>query len=186
VYTNYQDYKRFLRLDFLGRCAYCRITERRWGSDRNFVVEHFRPKGRTEFERLRCVYSNLYYACNRCNDFKGTTWPTKGLRARGYYFADPCSCDVYREHVKITKGGRLKALTACGEYSRDHLRLDRPLLVIWRKERSDLTRDIAKAETAIKILEKRIKPILDESTKREFQLLIDAHRELSDRLARDH
>jgi hypothetical protein len=183
---SYQEYKPFLRVDFSWRCAYCRITEHRWGSERNFVVEHFRPKGLSEFAHLICAYSNLYYACNRCNDFKGTTWPTAAMKRKGYFFADPCASDVYQEHLKVRKDGRLQTLTKCGEYTRNHLLLDRDLLVTWRAERLDLLRDVKAAERAVATLEKRLMPQVDEHMRQVLQSLIDRHRKLCDRLRREY
>jgi hypothetical protein len=184
--SNYQGYKPFLRIDFLQRCAYCRITEQRWGSHRNFVVEHFRPKSRKEFSHLLYTYSNLYYACNRCNDFKGTTWPTKSLERRGYYFADPCVCSMYTEHLKIMPDGRLKTLTKCGEYCRDHLHLDRALLVRWRAEGLKLFRDMRAADKAISILERQLTPRISEQAQQTLRRLIEDYRRVCDRLSHEY
>ena len=186
VLTNYRAYKPFLQVDFLHRCSYCRITEHRWGSERNFVVEHFRPKSRKLFVRLICKYSNLYYACNRCNDFKGDTWPNAALRSSGYYFADPCVDDVYNHHLRIRNTGQLEALTNCGEYTRDHLRLNRTTLVIWRRERRKLLEDIKVTRKAVRSLQKRMRPRLTVRAKREFDELISRHLALCDWLAREY
>lgn len=175
--NRYQDYKPYLRIDS-HQCAYCRITERRWGSDRNFVVEHFRPQ--KKFPTLVYTYSNLYYACNRCNDFKGQTWPTPALKKKGYFFTDPCQSDVYREHLRVQKSGRVTPLTYCGEYTLEKLHLNRKLLVTWRAERLELLSDIRSANRAINILEKLA--ILDDESRVQLQLLIDRHRELCKRL----
>ena len=83
IQARYQDYKPYLRLDFVYRCAYCTIHEGRHGGEHNFQVEHFRPKRKDLFPELELVYSNLYYACNRCNVIKGSKWPTPEQQARG-------------------------------------------------------------------------------------------------------
>ena len=64
----------------------------RWGSDRKFVVAHFRP--RRWFKHLETGYANLYCACNRCNDIKSDTWPTPEEEQLGFGWVDPCAPDV--------------------------------------------------------------------------------------------
>lgn len=131
--SDWRDYKPYLRPDFNYECAYCRIPERHWGGPRNFVVEHFRP--RSLFPSLALTYANLYYACNRCNDFKRDTWPPDELYHLGYRFADPCEEDVYLVHLMEEPDGFLIALTCCGAYTRDHVRLNRWHLKDWRSKR---------------------------------------------------
>ncbi len=111
-FKDYRRFKKYLRIDFDFRCAYVGITEYRWGSDRNFVVEHFRP--RSKFNELICEYSNLYYACNRCNDFKSDIWPTPVQTKNGFGWADPCECDVLGEHLAELDDGTLQVLTKVG------------------------------------------------------------------------
>ncbi len=148
--VNYRAYKKYLRIDFLYRCCYCGITEISWGSDRNFVVEHFRPKVRFPSQIAR--YENLYYACNRCNDFKGNAWPIHKMKMQGFRFADPCKEDIFKEHLREDVLGNLWALTQCGEYTKEHINLNRIELVVWRRERRNLITDILESEQLIKQL----------------------------------
>lgn len=180
VFKVYTRYKPYLRLDFFFRCAYCGITEYRWGSDRNFVVEHFRPKSR--FPKLACTYSNLYYACNRCNDFKSDIWPSALLFKKGYGWADPCASEVYVEHLSELEDGTVAARTNIGEYTRTHLRLNgRPYLVQWRRERRELIADV---EATTKIIE-RVRSSgakLGQAERRNLSRLIHSHQKLCERL----
>lgn len=70
-YTDYRQFKPWLRDEFLFRCVYCLFRER-WNPDGDaaFGVDHVLPKGRKR--ELSLVYDNLVYACNRCNTRKGT------------------------------------------------------------------------------------------------------------------
>lgn len=150
------------------------------GSDRNFVVEHFRPKSR--FPKLACTYSNLYYACNRCNDFKSDIWPSALLFKKGYGWADPCASEVYVEHLSELEDGTVAARTNIGEYTRTHLRLNgRPYLVQWRRERRELIADV---EATTKIIE-RVRSSgakLGQAERRNLSRLIHSHQKLCERL----
>lgn len=153
--TDYRDYKPFLRLDFQFRCAYCHIPELIYGggSDRNFVVEHFRPKSRPEFEHLTCDYSNLYYACNRCNDFKGAKWPSVAEYETGSRFLDPCM-DDFCDHIAVGLDGSAEALTNPATYSVKQLNLNRKHLQVWRAGKAILVADIEALRTVIEDLER--------------------------------
>ena len=114
----------------------------------NFGVDHFRPK--SLFRNLICTYSNLYYACNLCNSFKGQTWPSDALKAKGFVFADPCESNVYETHLKEEDDGSLQCLTTCGKYTYEHLDLDRDDLVNWRRERRLARNDLPEVDRMIK------------------------------------
>lgn len=179
-YRDYQDYKPFLREDFHQRCAYCLITEARWGSERNFVVEHFRPKKR--FPTLVCTYTNLYYACNRCNEFKGSKWPVDEMRKRGFRFLDPCKVDMYQQHLEERPDGRLEPRTKAGEYTSVHLALNRELLVEWRVQRRMLLQDIEQSRDATELIVKQVVSTVPVDTRNKLMQLIERHRVLCERL----
>lgn len=69
-YSDYSEYKDWLRDDFCFTCVYCRCRER-WHKDGEcaFSVEHLQPK--STHPELECVYQNLIYACVRCNNARG-------------------------------------------------------------------------------------------------------------------
>jgi len=125
--TKYQDYKEFLRKDFLYRCAYCNTHEAHFGGLRNFHVDHFRPKKR--FPGRTLTYTNLYYACSLCNTFKGETWPSRAQLKADFRFIDPCEEDPYENHLLVNpRDGSLHAATNPGRFTNAHIRLDRPQL----------------------------------------------------------
>jgi uncharacterized protein (TIGR02646 family) len=123
----YQNYKSYLRKDFLYRCAYCLIHEGHYGGLRNFHVDHFRPK--KKYPRLALAYANLYYACGLCNTFKGDAWPSAKEIEAGFRFVDPSAENPYEIHFQLNEtDGSLRALTDAGRYSSAHLLLDREQL----------------------------------------------------------
>ncbi|MCI0460791.1 MAG: HNH endonuclease [Gemmataceae bacterium] len=68
-YKHYEEYKPWLRDDFTFRCVYC-LERELWYPDRaaSFSVDHVEPQ--TEAPHRVCDYTNLVYACTRCNSFK--------------------------------------------------------------------------------------------------------------------
>ncbi len=181
VYNDYKSYKRYLRIDFDSRCAYCGITEYRWGSDRNFVVEHFRP--RRWFKHLETAYANLYWACNRCNDIKSDTWPTPEEEQLGYGWVDPCSPDVKGGHWIELSDGNLDPRTRQGEYTVEGLWLNlRSYLVRWRKERRDLLDDIDATLKTVERLHRAALSSMARSDADDLIRLLDLHRRLCERL----
>ncbi len=133
-YIDYRSYKPFLRIDFKHRCCYCTVHESNWGTERHFAVEHFRPK--SKFLALITTYSNLYYACDVCNGYKGDKWPSPLDDAAGRRFFDPCS-DRSNSHFTDHGSGELTALSPCGVYSVDSVRLNRPQLIRMRNQRRE-------------------------------------------------
>lgn len=68
-YANYQEYKPWLRDDFVFRCAYC-LTRERWSPSGHatFGADHL--VAQAEDSSLVVSYLNLVYACNACNSAK--------------------------------------------------------------------------------------------------------------------
>jgi uncharacterized protein (TIGR02646 family) len=124
-------------------CAYCRLHETLGGTQRNFVVEHFRPRNR--FPALTLEYSNLYYSCAKCNDNKSGTWPSDEQISLGFFFADPCKDDIYSKHLKVRPDGTLDAITSCGRYTSEHLRLYRATLRDCRAQRFTLLQEMRRS-----------------------------------------
>ncbi len=132
-FEDYRQYRPFLRRDFSYRCAYCERAEAILGGDESFEIDHHRPAAK--FPEFVGHYPNLYYSCGRCNRHKSNTWPSGGLIAVGFRFADPCQEDMYSEHLQEMPDGQLRPLTNCGSYSCEHIRLNRPALLRWRQEK---------------------------------------------------
>lgn len=105
--TGYSDpstYKDWLRDEFQFRCVYC-LARETWSQsgDYEFGVEHILPKSLPEYEHLACVYTNLLYACNRCNNVKGTR-----------ILLDPCR-ESFSKHMYVESTGEIKWFTSEGQ-----------------------------------------------------------------------
>lgn len=68
-YASYAEYRPWLRDEFSFRCVYC-LKRERWGQvTGEFDIDHFEPQA-LKLD-LAVDYSNLLYACRRCNSVKG-------------------------------------------------------------------------------------------------------------------
>ena len=68
-----------LARDFNRICAYCErecVEPTRRERDSEESIDHFRPRQR--FPEAWLDWLNLMYACRRCNQSKGSKWPTDG------------------------------------------------------------------------------------------------------------
>ena len=175
---NFDDcrkYRPFLRRDFRQLCAYCERSEAGLGGEESFEIDHFRPSWK--FPELDTHYPNLYYACRKCNLHKSGTWPLDGLLIRGFRFADPCEEDMYVEHLRESSDGRLEPRTACGQYTRDHIRLNRWDLLRWRQLRHEIAVELRRLESLKKFLGDMLTTITDTVIKddiREHLVAIEA------------
>src|ERR1700732_4278731 len=70
-YDPYDGYKPWLRDEFSFRCVYC-LERELWYPDRHasFSADHVVPQ-KDDLSRV-CDYTNLVYACTRCNSLKLT------------------------------------------------------------------------------------------------------------------
>lgn len=149
TYSDYTRYRRFLRPDFLYRCAYCLRHEYFVGGEAGCVIDHHRPQG-GPYARpdLVCFYANLYWCCNECNTIKGDTWPSPEDYEAGRRFLDPCQPeDDHDLHFRVEPDGSLVALTPTGAYTieklflwRAHLIYHRAQVIRWEQERAELIR----------------------------------------------
>jgi HNH endonuclease len=99
IYVRYQSYKQHVRPEFEQKCIYCRRPDSFHPNDSDaFAVEHYLPK--EHFPDLKCKYSNLYYACSKCNSYKGEYYPQ---RPEDPFFPNPCD-HVMIEHVRFEQG----------------------------------------------------------------------------------
>ena len=120
-YTDYTSYKPWLRDEFTFRCVFCLVREVMCplGQD-DFVVEHLTPK--SQRPDLECDYSNLLYACQKCNSFKGELGPV----------LDPC-IQAYGHHLSVKPDGAIEAQTGEGAKLVTICRLDREQLTEFRR-----------------------------------------------------
>lgn len=105
-YSDYADYKDWLRDEFDFRCVYClrrEVWERRRAI---WVVEHLIP--RRERPDLATEYTNLVLACTTCNSFKSAS----------SHMPDPCKL-AYGKLVSVSSDGTIT------HHSREGLRLVR-------------------------------------------------------------
>ncbi len=67
-YASYKSYRPWLRDEFTFRCIYC-LKRETWGQvTGEFELDHFQPQSLAPHVSLD--YSNLVYACRRCNSVK--------------------------------------------------------------------------------------------------------------------
>lgn len=68
------------------RCSYCDGYP--LGDTGEEHIDHFKPKSRSEFYELVCVWDNLFFVCSACNKAKRDEWHEDLLRpdADGFAF----------------------------------------------------------------------------------------------------
>lgn len=140
VKGGYTKFRPFVREDFSECCAYCLLHELMAGGERNFELDHFRPKSLPQFAALLTDFYHLYYCCHVCNHIKSNTWPPAEAEANGYGFVDLCR-DVFSMHFAEEETGHWRPLTLAGEYTEDKLNLNSRHLLLVRKK----LRNIAKS-----------------------------------------
>ncbi len=129
-FTNYIDYKPFLKEDFKGICGYCGKKEETFFE--KFQIDHFAPK---RFTKLINEYSNLVFCCPKCNRHKRDKWATDNAQIpiennRG--FVDPASIE-FDDHLMRDGKGNIIGKTLIGKYMCKELRFDiRPISLIWK------------------------------------------------------
>ncbi len=110
-YENYQEYKPWLRDEFIFRCVYCLGREVWYPSGAEaFSVDHVVPKSRVP--ALICAYENLVYACVRCNSLRGEV-----------ELLDPANA-AFAAHLTVSDDGVVHALGAQGQDIIDQLHLN--------------------------------------------------------------
>jgi len=127
---SYKSWKGDLRIEGKYQCVYCAIGEPLFGGERNFHVEHYRPK--KLFDDLVNAFSNLFYCCAICNSFKGSDWPEDPLEdLSNSAYPDPSATD-YSEVLSVD-GGVVSSQVVAGKYLIERLNLNRAQLVMIRR-----------------------------------------------------
>lgn len=134
--SGYQRFRSFLREDFEKTCHWCVLEELWTAGEESAEVDHFRPKHL--FPDLAEEYTNLYYACHRCNHRKGAHWPDGDLQARGVGYVDLCA-DDYETHYRMRLDGSLETLSDSAQWTVQTIRLNSPHLVQVRRLIAELT-----------------------------------------------
>lgn len=130
----YQTWKPLLATEGRNQCVYCAIHESSFGGERNFHVEHYKPKSKNQFKSLKNVFSNLFYACAICNTFKGDAWPaTINADASKVGFLDPSLVD-YSDFFQVNHStGLISSTYPAGTYMIFQIYLNRPQLILERR-----------------------------------------------------
>jgi hypothetical protein len=105
------------------RCEYCETNETDAGGQ--LTIDHFQPSSRGGDDDL----DNLVYCCFRCNLFKGDYWPDEPSKSNLF---DPRR-DKSEDHFWLSDTGEIFGLTDRGRQTIERLRLNRPPLVLRRK-----------------------------------------------------
>jgi hypothetical protein len=116
----YNDYREYLRSDFIYACAYCTLMEYEAGG-RRFTIDHYVPRGHTETRTDD--YENLMYACDECNMLKGNRYPPIEAREKGHRFYRPDG-DIFDDHFTFS-GMLVEGVTVTGVFTVDFLNLNR-------------------------------------------------------------
>ena len=119
-YDAYERFKPWLRDEFCFRCVYC-LERELWYPDRtaSFSVDHVEPQSRAT--ALVCEYTNLVYACTRCNS------------ARQDETLLDLTATAFGEHLRLGEDAILVGLTTEGRDLIDILHLNHnPALAVRR------------------------------------------------------
>ncbi len=110
-YQNYQEYKPWLRDEFAFRCVYC-LQREMWSRERQaiFSVDHIVPQ--VEDATLVTIYTNLVYACLRCNSAK-----------QDVQVLDPTR-NALSVHLRVESDGTVTGLTDDGRFLIELLHLN--------------------------------------------------------------
>jgi HNH endonuclease len=126
-YKRYSSYKDWLRDEFAFRCVYC-LEREQWyptGADA-FGVDHIKPQGIVAYKKLKTVYENLTYACNRCNARKGKI-----------LLLDPRD-QPFGIHLAVRSNGKVDGLTTPGKILVKILGLNEPEIIEIRSHYVDV------------------------------------------------
>jgi hypothetical protein len=105
-FKEHRSYKPHLQREFRRKCVYCRTPDGLKGAE-GFSVDHYQPKSR--FPHLSLAWSNLFYACNVCNTWKGESVSTAEL-----FLPNPCEHRM-AEHLQY-RGAEVETYTPHGEW----------------------------------------------------------------------
>ena len=116
---DYQEYKPWLQDEFVFRCIYC-LEREVWypsGADA-FSVDHVVPQ--SEDPALTCTYTNLVYACCRCNSLRREVQLLNPVRT------------AFADHLAVGKNGVLRARSKRGQDIIDQLHLNSEAAIKFR------------------------------------------------------
>lgn len=160
-----EEYRKELEEDFYGLCGYC--GKNQYAFNERFEIDHFAPQKR--FPERKDDYSNLVFACSKCNKHKLNKWVTDDPYIsikdnRG--FIDPAS-DAFDENIYRRDSGEISGATELGKYICKEFKFDiRPMSMVWKvnklnklKEKLE-NNDTLKGLQEYKEIDKEIKSLL--------------------------
>jgi hypothetical protein len=123
-YINYQEFKPWLRDEFLFRCVYCLFRERWYPAGSNvFSIDHLLPRSAQGGEELECDYTNLVYSCMTCNSLRGVS----------SLVLNP-NLHAFHDHLKVDEGmGEIQGLSPLGDLTIEKLQLNHPRCIRQRR-----------------------------------------------------
>ncbi len=131
--AHYSQYKDNLRRDFWFSCAYCSITEIE-SHGQGFEIDHYMPQ--KHFPEEMNEYSNLFWACEKCNNLKSDHFPGKDGLPEEFSFVRIDEEDP-QDHLEL-KGNQIEGTTTKGKFNVQVLDLNRKALIRLREIRRKL------------------------------------------------
>lgn len=108
-------------------CEYCGVREADAGGQ--LTIDHFQPQTKGGSDQL----DNLLYCCIRCNQYKGNYWPSKPKQLSLW---NPLN-ESFSKHFLELHDATLHPLTPTAIFTLQHLHLNRPALIAFRKNRRE-------------------------------------------------
>lgn len=128
-YNDYHKYKKYLKIDFSNRCAYCNMHDN-WIMPLPFQIDHFIP--RAKFEQVKrndldTDYRNLMYSCPVCNRLKSDIFDGEIPEdiITNPYFYNPVDIDYNTIFTRDEKG-QIQSEDELGRNMIKRLQLYRP------------------------------------------------------------
>lgn len=129
----YSDWKHLLAEEGFHQCVYCALHDASFG-ERNFHVEHYKPKSNYRFRHLEHVFANLFYACPVCNVFKSDSWPRAPKKDHSLEaYPNPSTCDYSDLFEVSTASGQITGKFIASRFVIARLHLNREQLVTERR-----------------------------------------------------
>lgn len=129
----YSDWKHILAEEGFHQCVYCALHDATFG-ERNFHVEHYKPKSKYRFRHLEHNIKNLFYACPVCNIFKSDSWPRAPKKDHSVEaYPNPSKCD-YSDLFDVTVAtGEITGKYTASKFIVVRLHLNREQLITERR-----------------------------------------------------
>lgn len=167
----YKDWKSLLAEEGFHQCVYCAIPDAALGGERNFHVEHYKPKSKAKFRHLENQITNLFYACPICNSFKGDNWPSNPKADHSVAaYPNPSKVD-YNILFSVNKlTGKIRGKFVVSKYLLESLHLNRPQLVFERRI-YDADERMSSIVKSLRSPLTHLKQLADEGDKKAIQFL---------------